>query len=496
MKKIAVIGAGFAGIAAATTLAANGYAVTVYEKNSSPGGRARKFEAEGFTFDMGPSWYWMPNVFEKYFNTFGKTVSDYYDLVRLSPSYRVFFSKQDIWNIPSDKNELLDFFESKEKGSANKLAQFLKEGEYKYKVGVDELVYNPGLSIRELINLKLAKGVFKLHVFQSIRSYIKKYFTSPYLIQLLEFPVLFLGASPANTPALYSLMNYADMMLGTWYPRGGMYKIVEGMVKLAEEKGVQFVYNSTVQTMNMNSNRINSLSINGETVLTDYVVAGADYHHVEQELLPSTFRKYTEKYWQNRDLAPSSIIFYLGVNKRLENLHHHNLFFDEDFNKHTEEIYKNPKWPSNPLFYVCCPSKTDNSVAPEGSENLFILIPVAAGLKDDEATRDKYFEIVMDRIEKLTGQNIKTDIVYKRSYAHQNFITDYNAYKGNAYGLANTLKQTANLKPSIVNKKVTNLFYTGQLTVPGPGVPPSLISGQVVANVLIKTEKNKETVNL
>jgi len=496
MKKIAVIGAGFAGIAAATTLAANGYAVTVYEKNSSPGGRARKFEAEGFMFDMGPSWYWMPNVFEKYFNTFGKTVSDYYDLVRLSPSYQVFFSKQEIWNIPSDKNELLDFFESKEKGSAKKLTQFLKEGEYKYKVGVEELVYNPGLSIRELLNLKLAKGVFKLHVFQSIRSYIKKYFTSPYLIQLLEFPVLFLGASPANTPALYSLMNYADMMLGTWYPRGGMYKIVEGMVKLAEEKGVQFVYNSTVQGLNADNAKINSLTINGETILTDYVVAGADYHHVEQKLLPRVFRKYSEKYWQSRNLAPSSIIFYLGVNKRLNNLNHHNLFFDEDFNRHTEEIYENPKWPNNPLFYVCCPSKTDNSVAPEGSENLFILIPVAAGLKDDEATRDKYFELVMGRIEKLTGQNIKAHIVYKRSYAHQNFSTDYNAYKGNAYGLANTLKQTANLKPSIINKKVTNLFYTGQLTVPGPGVPPSLISGQVVANVLIKTEKNRETVNL
>lgn len=490
MKKIAVIGAGFSGIAAATTLAANGYDVTVYEKNSSPGGRARKFEVEGFLFDMGPSWYWMPNVFEKYFAAFGKAVSDYYELERLSPSYRVFFSKQEIWDIPSGRNELLDFFEEKEKGSAKQLARFLEEAEYKYKVGMEELVYNPGISIRELFDFKLIKGIFKLHVFQSIRSYISKYFKSPRLIQILEFPVLFLGASPANTPALYSLMNYADMVLGTWYPKGGMYKVVEGMVALAEEKGVRFVYNSTVQSVNINKAQVNSLTVNNQQIFIDYLVAGADYHHVEQELLPLAYRHYTPAYWQERKLAPSSIIFYLGINKRIDNLNHHNLFFDEDFDKHAEEIYNNPQWPGQPLFYVCCPSKSDNTVAPEGSENIFILIPVAAGLQgDEESIREKYFKNVIERIEKLTNQNISEHIVYKRSYAHSNFIMDYNAFKGNAYGLANTIMQTANLKPSIINKKVTNLFYTGQLTVPGPGVPPSLISGQVVANTLMEQDK-------
>lgn len=490
MKKIAVIGAGFSGIAAATTLAANGYDVTVYEKNSSPGGRARKFEVEGFLFDMGPSWYWMPNVFEKYFAAFGKAVSDYYELERLSPSYRVFFSKQEIWDIPSGRNELLNFFEEKEKGSAKQLARFLEEAEYKYKVGMEELVYNPGISIRELFDFKLIKGIFKLHVFQSIRSYISKYFKSPQLIQILEFPVLFLGASPANTPALYSLMNYADMVLGTWYPKGGMYKVVEGMVALAEEKGVRFVYNSTVQSVNINKAQVNSLTVNNQQIFIDYLVAGADYHHVEQELLPLVYRHYTPAYWQERKLAPSSIIFYLGINKRIDNLNHHNLFFDEDFDKHAEEIYNNPQWPGQPLFYVCCPSKSDNTVAPEGSENIFILIPVAAGLEgDEESIREKYFKNVIERIEKLTNQNISEHIVYKRSYAHSNFIMDYNAFKGNAYGLANTIMQTANLKPSMINKKVTNLFYTGQLTVPGPGVPPSLISGQVVANTLMEQDK-------
>lgn len=489
MKKVAVIGAGFAGISAATTLASNGFDVTVYEKNDSPGGRARKFEADGFTFDMGPSWYWMPDVFEKYFERFGKNVSDYYNLVRLNPSYRVFFSENEIWDLPATREYLYELFEHEEKGSSKHLEQFLKEGEFKYKVGIEALVYKPGLSIKELLDLKLAKGVFKLNVFQSISKYIRKYFKSPKLIQLLEFPVLFLGASPADTPALYSLMNYADMALGTWYPQGGMHKIIEGMVKLAEEKGVKFSFNSDVQSLGLNSTKIKSLNVNGKDIEVDHVVAGADYHHVEQKLLPHSFRRYSEEYWQSRKLAPSSLIFYLGVNKRLNNLQHHNLFFDQDFEEHTREIYQSPSWPTNPLFYVCCPSKTDDTVAPAGCENLFILIPVAAGLDDDEPTREKYYELVMQRIEKLTGQSIYPHVTYKRSYAHRDFIDNYNSYKGNAYGLANTLKQTANLKPSIVNKKVSNLFYTGQLTVPGPGVPPSIISGQVVADEMIKRIK-------
>jgi phytoene desaturase len=491
--KVAVIGAGFAGIAAATTLATAGYDVTVFEKNSTAGGRARKFEAEGFVFDMGPSWYWMPDVFEKYFNKFGKSVSDYYTLSRVSPSYRVIFSKEDVWDIPSRLEDLYALFEREEKGSSKQLEKFLAEGAYKYKVGVENLVYNPGLSVTELFDVTLIKGIFKLHVFQSISSYIRKYFTSPKLIQLLEFPVLFLGAAPTHTPALYSLMNYADMSLGTWYPNGGMFKIVDGMVALAEEKGVKFLFNSPVEGFSLTGKKIESIIVGGKSFAFDYVVAGADYHHVEQELLPPSYRKYSEQYWQKRSLAPSSLIFYIGVNKRLTNLLHHNLFFDTDFIQHTQEIYQDASWPTDPLFYVCCPSKSDDTVAPSGCENLFILIPVASGLTDEDATREKYFERVIARMEALTGQSIMPHIIYKKSYAHRDFIENYNSYKGNAYGLANTIRQTANLKPSIVNKKVSNLFYTGQLTVPGPGVPPSLISGQVVASELMKRDKlNKD----
>jgi phytoene desaturase len=490
MVKTAVIGSGFSGLAAACFLAQEGYAVTVLEKNISAGGRARKFEANGFMFDMGPSWYWMPDVFENFFKSFNKQTSDYYTLTRLDPSYRIFFSKEDVWDVPAGVPALCEFFERVEPGSTVQLLKFLNEGQFKYELGMQQLVYKPGLSVSELIDTKVLSGMLKLHVFQSMSGYVRKYFKDRRLIQLLEFPVLFLGATPENTPALYSLMNYADMSLGTWYPQGGMHKIIEGMMTLAESLGVKIRFHSNVEQIVVENDQAKGLIVNGNREDFDYIVAGADYHHVEQELLPIKFRKYDEDYWNARKLAPSSLIFYLGLNKKIKNLQHHNLFFDADFSKHTDQIYENPGWPDNPLFYVCCPSKTDETVAPAGFENLFILMPTAPGLKDSESIQKKFFDHIINRLEILTGESIKDHIVYSRNYGPNDFVNDYNAFKGNAYGLANTLMQTANLKPSIINKKVKNLFYTGQLTVPGPGVPPSLISGQVVAKYVIRQHEN------
>lgn len=484
--KAHIIGGGFAGLATASCLAQQGYEVTVFEKNESLGGRARKFEADGFVFDMGPSWYWMPDVFESFFKKFGKSASDYYDLKRLDPSYAVFFGKDDVMEIPANLEEFNQLFEEIEPGSSAKLGKFLKEAAYKYEVGINDLVYKPGRSIREFIDMRLITGVFRLQVFNSIHSHIRKYFKNPKLIQLLEFPILFLGATPRKTPALYSLMNYADIQLGTWYPMGGMHKIVEGMVSLAESLGVQFQTNANVEKIQVQNGKATSLIINSEAQNADVFVGGADYHHIEQNLLEEKYRKYSVNYWDKREMAPSSLIFYLGLDKKVKNLRHHNLFFDQEFEQHAIEIYEQPQWPSNPLFYVCCPSTTDPSVAPEGKENMFILIPVAPALKDDEATREKYYQLVMERLESLTGQSIREHVVYKKSYAHNDFIRDYNSFKGNAYGLANTLRQTAILKPSLKSNKVSNLYFAGQLTVPGPGVPPSLISGQVVANEIVK----------
>jgi phytoene desaturase len=485
-QRVLVIGAGFAGLAAATSLADKGYDVTILEKNDMPGGRARMFQTDGFTFDMGPSWYWMPDVFDNYFARFGKKTADYYNLVRLDPSYTVVFGPDEAVDLPAGLDNLENLFEQIEPGSALRLREFLKQASYKYDVGINKFVWKPSRSVWEFMSLKLLYDVTRLDVFQSFASHARKFFKHPRLLEIIEFPILFLGATPSNTPAMYSLMNYAEMAMGTWYPMGGMHEIVKAMVSLAEEKGVKILLGQTVQKIDVFKGRAHTVTTDQGIFETDVVVAGADYNHVETKLVDAAYRNYDDAYWQTRVMAPSSLLFYLGVNKRVPRLQHHNLFFDEDFSLHAQEIYETPRWPTKPLFYASAPSKTDPSVAPEGCENLFLLIPVAPDLTDDDATRERYFTIIMDRLEAYVGEDIRNHLIYKRSYAHNDFIGDYNAFRGNAYGLANTLKQTALLKPSLKNKKVNNLFYTGQLTVPGPGGPPSLISGLVVADEVAK----------
>ena len=490
MKKAIVIGSGFAGLSAAASLAQEGWKVTLLEKNSQAGGRARQFQEDGFTFDMGPSWYWMPDVFERYFVKFGKQVSDYYDLIRLDPSYQVIYGMDDAIDIPANMDEMNALFESIEPGSSKHLKKFLDEAEYKYEVGINSLVYKPSRSLLEFTDPRLLYGLFRMEVFSSIASAIRKHFKHPKLIQLLEFPVLFLGAMPEKTPALYSLMNYADISLGTWYPKGGMHKIVEGMVSVAEEQGVTIQLNSNVEQIAVENGKAKGVIVNGELLEADVVIGGADYHHIDTKLLDQQYRNYSDDYWDKRVMAPSSLLFYIGVDKEIPKLLHHNLFFDEPFHPHAKEIYEEPQWPKKPLFYVSAPSKTDPTVAPKGKENLFLLVPVAPELDDPEEIREKYYNIIMDRLEKYTGTSIREHVIYKRSFAHSDFKSEYNAFKGNAYGLANTLMQTAILKPSLKNKKVSNLYYTGQLTVPGPGVPPSIISGQVVAKEVVKDQKS------
>jgi phytoene desaturase len=489
MKKVVVIGSGFAGLSAACNLAADGFDVTVLEKNAVPGGRARQFSEQGFVFDMGPSWYWMPDVFEQFFARFGKKASDYYELIRLDPSYVVHFGQDDRMDVPANMAELEAMFERYEPGSTPNLRKFLAEAEYKYRVGMNEFVQKPSHSILEFADWRIAASMFRLQMFTSMSKHVRQLFKNEKLIKLLEFPVLFLGATPENTPALYSLMNYADMALGTWYPMGGMYKIVEGMVALAKELGVKIELEQEVrQIVVPNGSARSVITRDGREYPADVVVGAADYHHIDSKLLGPKQRNYSDKYWETRTMAPSSLLFYLGVNKRLKGLYHHNLFFDEDFGRHAREIYDTPKWPEKPLFYVSAPSVTDPSVAPEGCENLFVLIPVAPGLEDTPEIRKHYYNLVMQRLEQFTGQSIRDAVTYRRSFAHTDFVTDYHAFKGNAYGLANTLLQTAFLKPKLRSKHVKNLFYTGQLTVPGPGVPPSLISGQVVAREVKRLE--------
>ncbi len=481
MKKIFIIGSGFSSISASTYLAKKGHDVTVFEKNSTVGGRARQFKKYGFTFDIGPSWYWMPDVFESYFNDFGKKVSDYYNLEKLNPAYEVYFNPLDSIKIGDSLEKICVEFERIEPGSSILLKKFMKKAEKHYEIAVKDMVYKPGLSPLELVN---SKTIVRLkYFFTNIKKEVEKDFKNEKLSQILQFPVLFLGAKPSKTPAFYNFMNHADFGLGTWHPKKGMYSVIEGMKKLAEEMGVSFETNQNVEKIIVNRNAASGIVSNGEKKYCDILISGADYHHTES-LLEKKFRSYDKSYWERKIFAPSSLLFFVGLDKKIKRVSHHTLFFDVDFDLHATEIYDNPKWPSNPLFYGNFPSITDSSMAPAGKEACFFLIPIAPGINDSQKTREKYFEIVIRRLEKLTNQSIKDFVLFKESFCVKDFEKDYNSYKGNAYGLANTLKQTAFLRPRMISKKVKNLYFTGQLTVPGPGVPPSIISGKIISDLV------------
>lgn len=457
------------------------------EKNATPGGRARQFEAEGFKFDMGPSWYWMPDIFEQFFQHFGRKTSDYYQLTRLDPSYRIYFGPDEVMDLPADMEQLRALFESYETGSSRHLDKFLADAKFKYDAGMKEFVFRPSHSPLEFAHWKILKAGLRMQLLKSLSAEVRQKFKDSRLVRLLEFPVLFLGAKPDHTPAMYSMMNYADMVLGTWYPVGGMVRIVDAMVSLAKELGVQFKFDAEVIHMDVEQKSIRRVTTKkGEVLEADIIVGGADYHHLEQEVLDQAYRQYDSAYWESRVMAPSSLVFYLGVRGRMKNVLHHNLFFDADFGKHSHEIYTDKKWPEKPLFYLSAPSVTDRGVAPEGHENLFVLIPIATDLEDTPETRERYFQMILERIHHQTGEDLRDRIVYKRSYCIEDFKADYHSFKGNAYGLANTLAQTAFLKPKLKSRTLNNLYYTGQLTVPGPGIPPALISGQIVAREIMK----------
>jgi len=481
-KKIIIIGSGFSSLAASSYLAQAGNDVLILEKNQSVGGRARQFLRDGFKFDIGPTWYWMPDVFEKYFNDFNKKPSDFYDLEKLAPAYQVYFDRLESLTISDEIEEIYEVFEKEEKGSSNYLKKFLKAAKFNYEVAINDLVYKPGESITELINWTTITRVNQF--FKSISSEVRSNIKSEKLRQVLEFPVLFLGAKPSNTPSFYSFMNYADFGLGTWHPKGGMFEVVRGFVSLATELGVEIKTNQNVEKIVVENAKVKGVNANGEFISADIVISGADYHHSET-LLDKPYRSYSKKYWEKKTFAPSALLFFVGFNKKLKNIAHHTLFFDSDFQKHAVEIYDTPKWPKEPLFYASFPSVTDNSFAPIDMEAATFLIPIAPGIDDIPEIREEYFLKIIKRLEELTNQSVIDNIVFKESYCINDFVKDYNSFKGNAYGLANTLTQTAFLRPKIKSKKVTNLFFTGQLTVPGPGVPPSIISGKIVSDLIL-----------
>ena len=485
-KKIIIIGSGFGGLSAAAFLAADGHDVKVIEKNDQPGGRAMVWEKNGFRFDMGPSWYTMPDIVEKFFNEFGKSAKDYYEIKRLDPSYRVFFARDDIVDLPGSLEKIYELFDEIEEDGAKKLKKFLDQAKYQYEVSVDSFLYKEYRNIWDMFNLKMLLEGSKLHVFDNMDSFAKRFFKNERARKLLQYTLVFLGGAPKKTPALYALMAYIDYQLGIWYPMGGMTSMVKAIESLAKKHGASFSYNESVEKIIVEKGKACGVLTNKKEYKADIVISNADYAHTEINLLEEKHQKYKKSYWEKRTIAPSAFLLYLGLDKQIPNLKHHNLFLHNDWVEHFNVIFDKPDWPDKPSYYINCSSKTDPSVAPEGKETFFLLVPIAAGIKDSPEIRKEYSDKILSDIEKLVDFPIREHIEVSRSVSINDYKSLYNAYQGTALGLSHTLMQTAFFRPKHRSTKVENLFYTGQYTHPGIGMPVTLISSQIVRDIIRK----------
>ena len=480
-KTLSVVGGGFGGLCSACYLAAAGHDVTLFEKNESLGGRARAWNVDGFSFDLGPSWYLMPEVFERFFGDFSRRREDYYTLNRLNPYYRIFFGGHETVDVTDDLEQTRALFERFEPGGADRLDAYLKQAEYKYTVAMEEFLYREYRSFRDFLNRRLLIEGTRLGVFRKLDRFVGRYFSDHRAKKILEYAMVFLGTSPTDAPALYSIMSHVDLNLGVWFPRGGMISLVRALERLAGELGVTIRCNTPIRGFDFRDRRIRALRTDSGDEPTDGVLVNADYAHSELDLMPDEGRSYRERYWKSRTLAPSFFVVYLGLTRKLRSLVHHNLYFADEWQRHFDSIFRTPAWPDHPSYYVSCASYDDPTVAPQGQENVFILVPVATGLDDSTEFREQYAEKLIEHFESITGEAIRDSIAVKRLYSQRDFADDYNAYRGTALGLAHTLFQTAVFRPSQRSRKVDNLYYAGQYTHPGVGVPMTFISSRVIA---------------
>jgi len=484
-KKAIVIGAGYSGLAVAGLLTQDGWQVTVVEKNSMCGGRAQIYEEKGFVFDMGPSWYLMPPAFEHLFNRLGEKPEDCYELVRLDPSYQIYFQSGSL-EIHPELSQNATAFDQLEDRGYEKVVRYLDRAEKQYHISVDNFLYRDYETVFDLLSLDfLIKGL-KLSIFSNVEKLTKKAFQNDILRKIMGYTMVFIGGSPDKTPGMYSLMSYIDLRQNVWYPMGGMNVPAAALEEIARKAGAEFIYDTPVTKIVVDAGSVKGVLSDKGEIQADIVVSNADYHHSELDLLEPDERSYRESYWQKRTVAPSAFIIYLGLDKKLDQLLHHNLYFHDNWQEHFQTIFGSPRWPSRFSYYVCCPSRTDPSVAPEGHENLFFLVPVGPGLKDDDETREQFYDIVIDHFEKLIGDQIRSHVVVRRIFSHRDFITAYNSWKGSAFGLAHTLFQSAVFRMAHTSKKVKNLYFTGQYTHPGVGLPMTLISAEVLADRIKK----------
>jgi len=491
-NSVVIVGAGFSGLASAALLARKGFRVLVLEKNSAPGGRALVYERDGFRFDMGPSWYLMPGIFERFFAIFDKKTADFYELRRLDPSYRVFFGPDDWVDISSDFDKNLDLFERLEAGAAEKLREYVRIASHQYDAAVGEFLYKDYRSVLDFFTRRTLVEGRKLHVFESIDRYARRFFRSERLRRILEYSMVFLGGSPSNTPAMYSLLSHVDFNLGVWYPVGGMGSVVSALRELAESFGAVVLFEQEVKGLNVRGGQVVSVATDSGDFPADAVLVSADYPHSELDLLEPGYRSYGAGYWRKRVLAPSALLIYLGLSKPIPNLIHHSLSFQHDWIEHFNSIFDAPAWPEKPSYYMCCPSKSDRGVAPPGCENVVVLVPIAPGLQDDDDTREWFADRIIGYLEELVGEPIRDKVVSRTLFSQRDFASVFNAYKGTALGLSHTLLQTAVFRPSHRSKRASNLYYTGQYTHPGIGLPMARISAEIVSGIIERKQIDRE----
>jgi len=490
-KKIVVIGAGLGGLSTAALLAREGFPVTLLEKNDSPGGRARTFCADGFRFDMGPSWYLMPEVFQRFFEEFGKTPEDYYRLHRLDPSYRMVFGRDDVVDVSADLDQNHRLFGRLEKGGEAKFSKFLAQSRVLYDLSMSEFVYKEFRTLFDYFSPRVINAGVSPRVFGSMDSYVARYFKNDRARKLLEYSIVFLGGNPKKTPAMYSMLSHVDFNLGVWYPSGGLHSVVQALVSLCQELGVEMHLSCEVTGIDVQRGRVSGVRTVNGSCQADMVIVNSDYAHAETQLLAPQYQTFPRSYWKKKTIAPSAFILYLGLDQKIKNLQHHNIMVALDWKEHFQAIFDSPSWPDKPSYYVCVPSKTDPSVAPEGNENLFILVPVASGLEDPDGLRDAYADKMLRDLEANTGEELISHIVTRRIFSQRDFSSDYNAYQGTALGLAHTLGQTALFRPSHRSKAVQGLYYTGQYTHPGIGVPMTIISSTITRNIISRQHAGK-----
>ena len=484
-RSVVVVGSGFGGLSSACYLADAGFDVTVLEKNDGLGGRASVLEAEGFKFDMGPSWYLMPDVFERFFGHFGHEPSDFYELEPLDPHYRIFFKDGDSVDITSDREAMRSLFESYETGAGEALEEYLDTSEEHYGVATEQFIYTDRPRLRDWIDLDVMRAApIGLQLLGTMDDYVAKYFEHPKLRQIMQYTLVFLGGAPSNTPAIYNMMSHVDFNLGVYYPEDGLASVVDACVELGEELGVEYVTDAEATEIVNRREGFTVESAAGDFD-ADFVVSNADYAHTEQELLPEHEQQYDESYWDSRTYAPSAFLIYLGVEGEVDPLEHHTLVLPTDWDPHFGQIFDDPAWPEDPAYYLCVPSETDDSVAPEGHSNLFALVPIAPGLDDTEETKTWYRDLVLDDIAENTGVDLRDRIVFEEIFSVSEFAERYNSANGTALGLAHTLRQTALFRPPHRSSACPGLYFTGSYTTPGIGVPMCLISGEHTASTLI-----------